>query len=129
MLRLISNIILFLSSILYFLFKNFQKKLNIFLRGFKKFKVNLVNVPKKKNPKKQINVLIMDTVHHRLNIYTDCLLIEYLQNIFKCKITGLMEKNDNQSKSFFNFIKSSNIIEINDSKIFQKLKFFFKHIK
>ena len=129
MLSLISNITLFLSSIIYFLFKNLQKKLNIFLRGFKKFEVNLIDVSKKKNPKKQVNVLIMDTVHHRLNIYTDCILIEYLQNIFNCKITGLMEKNDNQSKSFFNFIKSKNIIEINDSKIFKKLKFFFQAFK
>ena len=104
MLSLISNITLFLSSIIYFIFKNLQKKLYIFLRRFKKFEVNLTGVSKIKNPKKRINVLIMDTVHHRLNIYTDCILIEYLQNIFNCRTNIWIKMHRINKIDIFKFI-------------------------
>jgi len=78
MLSLISNITLFLSSIIYFLFKNLKKKLNIFLRGFKKFEVNLIDVSKKKNSKKKVIVLIIVNFINKLNFYIDYILIKYL---------------------------------------------------
>ena len=68
----------------------------------------------------------MDTVHQRLNIYTDCIIVEYLQNIFNCNITGILSKNDNQSKSFYKFIGAKANIELNEASIMEKLNFFFE---
>jgi hypothetical protein len=127
MIILFKRIFLFFTSLSYFIYRNICDKINFFFRKFKKFEINLDKITRNSlNSDKKTNILMIDTVHQRLNIYTDCIIAEYLQNIFNCNITGILSKNDNQSKNFYKFINTKANIELNESSILEKLKFFFK---
>ena len=123
-------VFLFLTSLIYFIYRNIIDYINIFFRDFKKFNINLKKISKDSlSKKKSAKILVMDTVHHRLNIYTDCVIIEYLKNIFHCEVTGIINKNDNQSKKFFELINVKKNIEINEASILEKSLHFFKAFK
>lgn len=119
----------FFISILFLIYDYFRYKIN--LSGGKnidKSLFNKLNDNLKKNLiviKKECkeNLLIASFVHQAGYIYTDCLIANYLAEIKNLNIIGLMDENDEQTKSFFNCFNSKKNVFLSKQKILIKIKY------